>query len=159
CGGGAEEQPPPQAPAPPVATATPAPAETATAAAPTPPPPKPSMAELQATALKAYQETFADEKKNAALYAEDATLFVAGMPEVRGREAIAATESANKDSQTNLKIGFSRVFTKGDMVACEWVVTGTHSKEWNGIPATEKPWGVQGASVLWFNQDGLITKD
>jgi steroid delta-isomerase-like uncharacterized protein len=58
-----------------------------------------------------------------------------------------------------MKIAFSRTWTKGDMVVIEWVATGTQSKEWMGIPATEKPWGVQGCSVIWYNQDGLITKD
>src|SRR5215470_263476 len=89
CGGGAEEQPPAQAPAPPTTAAPPAPVETAAAPAPAPAPPKPSMAEMQAAAMKAYADTFADAKKNAALYADDASLMIAGMPEVKGRDAIA----------------------------------------------------------------------
>ena len=157
CGGGEAEAPPPQAPPPPPVVAPPPPEPVAVT--PPPAPPKPSMAELQTASLKAYQEAFADPKKVTALYADDASLWIAGMPEMKGKDAILQSEQANKDPQTNMKIGFGRSWTKGDMVVVEWVVNGTQAKEWNGIPATEKPWGVQGASILWFNQDGLITKD
>jgi steroid delta-isomerase-like uncharacterized protein len=157
CGGGADEAPPVQAPPPPVASAAPAPPPVETPAPPAPP--KASLAELQQTTLKAYVDGFTDAKKVASLYAEDAQLWIPGTPEVKGREAILGYTQSQLDSSSNVKFGFNRQWIKGDTIVVEWTATGTQTKEWMGVPASEKPWGVTGASILTFNQDGLIAKD
>lgn len=157
CGGGADEAPPVAAPPPPVAAPPPpAPAETAAAPAPAP---KASMADMEQATLKAFAENFTDAKKLAALYAEDAEMWMAGTPEIKGRAAIEIAAAKGHESMSNVKFGFNREWIKGDMVAVEWTLNATQSKELMGVPATEKPWGVTGCSVLWFNKDGLIVKD
>ncbi len=159
CGGGADEAPPVAAPPPPSAAPAPPPPPAEPTAAAAPPAPKASQIELEQATLKAFAESFTDAKKLAALYADDAQMWVAGMGEFKGREAIQGAAASMHDAMTNVKFAFNREWFKGDMVAVEWTVNATQSKEWMGVPATEKPWGVTGASILWFDKDGHITKD
>src|SRR5205814_1970249 len=135
CGGAADEQPPAVAPPPPAAT-TPPPVDTApppTAEAP-PPAAKPSMPDMQLAMLKTFPTVFTDAAKVAALYAADAQLMVAGLPPASGREAIQAAHQQFIDTQSNLKLTPTRAWQKGNQVACEWVLTGTQTKEWQGMP-------------------------
>jgi steroid delta-isomerase-like uncharacterized protein len=162
CGGGAEEvkpiQPPP---APTVASADTAPPATATAKPETLPPAKPTMAEMQKQALQAYADAIGarDAKKVASLYAEDAVLMIPGVPEMKGREAIQKFTQDWFDGFSSTKLGFSRVWTKGDVMAAEWVATGKHTGDFMGVKASNKDTGVQGLSIVWLNQDGAIKAD
>jgi steroid delta-isomerase-like uncharacterized protein len=60
---------------------------------------------------------------------------------------------------SNLKIAPAHVFMKNDVVVEVWGATGTHSGEWMGVKASEKPVGIMGASVFWFNQDGQVKEE
>jgi steroid delta-isomerase-like uncharacterized protein len=149
---------PPPAPAPaPVDTTPPPPAPTA-AAAPTPPP-KPSMADMFTALVTGYPASFNDATKVGAMYAPDATLTIPGAPDVKGREAIQAFHQQFLDAQTNLKLTPTRGWEKGNMLAVEWVLTGQQAKDWNGMPASDKPWGITGGTVFWLNDDGTIAKE
>src|SRR5262249_33396571 len=128
CGGGEEQAPPPATPA----TAPPPPPPPPTAPppdAPPPAPPKPPLAELQKAALKSAAEALNghDAKKLAALYADSATIRVAGLNEVAGREAIAANMQEWYDTFSDMSVGFRRVWTKNDVIAIEWVMNATDS--------------------------------
>ncbi len=157
CGGGGDAVPVQAAPGPsasaPVAESKPAPA------AETPAPAKPPLADLEQASLKAYVAGFTDAKAVAALYAADATLTIAGTPPLTGRDAILGFTQGFLDSQSNVKFGVSRVWMSGKTVACEWMINGTQSKEWNGLPGNGKAWGATGGSVLTYNEDGLIVQD
>jgi steroid delta-isomerase-like uncharacterized protein len=59
----------------------------------------------------------------------------------------------------DVKITPVRTFMKGNMVAEEGVMTGTHTGEFMGHAATGKKIGHRYFSVLWFNDDGLIQKE
>lgn len=154
--GGDEVKPQPVTPAAPVVT-TPPPAPVAEAPKEEPKP-APTMAELQkktsegiGMALNAH-----DAKKLASFYGEHAIIRLPGMPDITGREAIAAMWQKNFDSTSNTKSSASRVFVKGDVVVVEWAYAGTHSGDMMGVKATEKPVGAMGADVMWFSPDGLV---
>ncbi len=51
-----------------------------------------------------------------------------------------------------MKTATVRSWQKGNVMADEWVSTGTDK-------ASGKPWGVSGFEILTFNDDGLITRD
>ncbi len=155
-----DERPPPQVPPPP--------APPTVAAAPLPPPvdpppapPKKTLAELQMASGQAMGEGFAsgDAKKVSALYAENAVMKMAGVPDVTGRAAIEKSMAEFFASFGKIKTGASRIFSKGDVLVTEWVMNATHSGEFMGIKATEKPVGWVGASVMWFNDDGSIKEE
>jgi steroid delta-isomerase-like uncharacterized protein len=119
------------------------------------------MLELQKKALAAYADAVSarDAKAVGNLYAEDGVLMSAGLPEMKGREAIAKFTQQWFDGFSATKLGFSRVWTKGDVMAVEWTVTSKHTGEFMGIKASNKDTGLQGMSVLWLNADGTIKAD
>lgn len=53
----------------------------------------------------------------------------------------------------------TRTFIKGNVVAVEGVMTGTHSGDFMGHPATNKKIGGRFFHMIWFNDDGLIVKE
>jgi hypothetical protein len=168
CSGEAEQVPGPQAPPPappPDTTTTMTETATATATATTPPPaPKPPLADLERNAIKGMIAAFNahDPRQLASLYAPDAVVgapALTGWAEARGRDAIESSHKALFAVFPDLKWASPRVYLKGNVVVQEWVSVGTHSAAAADSKATNKPTGVYGASVYWFNDDGLIERD
>lgn len=156
CGG---EEPTPVAPTPPPVAPPPPPVE---APPPVPaPPPKLSMAEMQkaglGTALMGLNGH--DPDKFASVYADDAVISVAGLNEVSGRPAIAQNMKEWFEVFSKAKLGFSRVWVKGDTMVLEWVINGTHHGELFGVKGTEQPIGHYGLSVVSFNADGKVMRE
>jgi steroid delta-isomerase-like uncharacterized protein len=161
CGG---EPPPPQPPPQPtVSTPTPPPPP-ATDTTPTPPPPpaRPTTAEAVKQTLPQMADALSqhDAKKFAGFYADDASVISPGQDPAKGKDGIAANAQKFFDAFSNVKFGFSRAWVKGDVVIDEWTMTGTHSGDFKGLKATEKPIGVQGVSIAWFDPaTGLIKEE
>jgi steroid delta-isomerase-like uncharacterized protein len=158
CGG---ETPPPQPPPQPTAEATPPPAPPPTMTAAPTPPPKPTTAEASKQVVPAIADALSshDAKKLASFYAEDAVISQAGMEPAKGRDAIAANAQKFFDAFSNVKVGFSRVFVKGDTVISEWTMTGTHAGEFHGVKASEKPIGVQGVTISFVDPSAGLIKE
>jgi steroid delta-isomerase-like uncharacterized protein len=160
CGGDAtppiKPPPPPDPPAQPVATTDPDPTPTATPVAP-----KPKLEDLESSAIKALGDAIAarDAKKASELYTTEAPVTIYGQGDIAGREAIAADYQKWLDAFGDLKMQVGRVITKGDMAIIEWAFGGTHTGDFGGAKATQRPLGAQGVSVVWFNIDGLVSKE
>jgi steroid delta-isomerase-like uncharacterized protein len=122
------------------------------------PKPAPTMAELQKKAGEGIGQAMNahDAKKLASFYTENAVLKMAGMPDLNGREAIAAMWQKNFDMSKDSKGGANRVFVKGDVVIVEFAWAGTHSGDMGGMKATEKQIGAAGVDVMWFSPEGLV---
>jgi steroid delta-isomerase-like uncharacterized protein len=156
------------APAPAAASATPAPssapAPAQASAAPAPASaPAPSLADREKKAVSDWFAAFNahDVKALAALYASDAVLASpgpGGWSEKKGRDTIAPEFAVPFAAMPDLKAAPVRIFQKNDVVVIEWAASGTNTGEFMG-PPTNKKAAVWGASVLWFNADGLITRD
>lgn len=155
CGG--EEVKPAQTPVAPVATTPPAPVTTEPVAE-APKAPAPTLAELQRKTSEGLGQAINahDAKKLASFYTENAVVKTAGMPDITGRDAIAADWQKRFDMIPTAKSMVSRVFVKGDVVVAEWSWAGTHSVDMMGVKATEKPIGAMGADVMWFTPEGLV---
>lgn len=153
CGG---EPPPatPAAPSPSAEVVAPPPSATPADAGPARPP----LAKLQQEALGAAAVALNahDAAAFAALYADDAVIDVAGLNEVRGREAVRANMEEWFQAFDKVKLAWSRVFLKGDTVALEWVINGTHKGELFGVKGTEQAIGHYGLSILVFGEDGKV---
>lgn len=163
CAGEEATTPPPVAPSPPVAEAPPPPAPTTTAEAP-PPAPKPTLAELQKTSITANVAAWNahDAKKLADLYADDAVLAspgMNGMEETKGRADIEKMYASLAAGFPDMKLGYSRVFQRGDVLVAEWVASGTNTGEFMGGKATGKKMGFNAVSVMWFTDDGKIKRE
>ncbi len=160
CGGGDSET---KTNTPTTTTSATATAPTATASTAVTPPPKPPLADLIKKTLADFDTSFAahDAAKCAAAYSADATFVQPG-----GQGWV---ERHKDDIQKNLgmlftgfpdvKLTVTRTYMKGNMVAEEGVMTGTHTGEFMGHPATNKKIGGRYISVMWFNDDGQIMKE
>ncbi len=162
CGGGGEAVKPVEAPAAPTVAPPTPPTPEVTPAPTAEAPAKPSAQDAAKALVGAVSDSLNthDLAKFTATYTDDAVLVVAGNPEpIKGREAIGADTKRAFDAFPNLKMGFSRVWAKGDVYVCEWVDTATHSGDLMGIKATEKPVGYTGLSIVWVNADGKIKEE
>lgn len=161
CGGGDSE----------TKTNTPTTTTSATATAPTTtastttvtPPPKPPLADLIKKTLADFDVSFAshDAAKCAAAYSADATFVQPG-----GQGWVERKKDDVQKNLANLFTGFpdvkmtaTRSYMKGNMVAIEGVMTGTHTGDFMNHPATNKKIGSRYFTVIWFNDDGLIMKE
>jgi steroid delta-isomerase-like uncharacterized protein/uncharacterized protein (TIGR02246 family) len=160
CGEEAAVAPPPQ---PPVATVTapapppPPPLETT----PPPAPPKPSMAEMQKVAMQTALEGLNahDAAKFASVYADNAMVSVAGLNELAGRAAVEQNMKEWFETFSKIKLGFRRVWIKGDVLVLEWVINGTHSGDLFGVKGKENPIGHYGLSLVWFDENGKVKRE
>jgi uncharacterized protein (TIGR02246 family) len=114
------------------------------------------MAELQKKGVRDLNTWFNkhDAKAVAALYAPDGVFAVPeaeGWDEKKGREAIEADHAKLFGEVPDAKQQMARVFLKGDVAVVEWVGYGTGK---DGKKA-----GFRAASVLWFDDAGLIKQD
>ncbi|HVH46852.1 MAG TPA: ester cyclase [Labilithrix sp.] len=157
CGG--EEHRPVASPQPAPTTASSLPPEpTATTE---PPAAKPSMADLQrqaiGDALKGLNGQ--DPKKFASVYAPDGVIAVAGLNEVSGRAAIEQNMTEWFETFKDVKLGFSRVWVKNDVLVLEWVINGKHHGELFGIKGAEQPIGHYGLSIVSLNSEGRVASE
>src|SRR4029079_19568933 len=88
--------------------------------------------------------------------ADDTLISVAGLNEVNGRAAVAQNMTEWFEVFSKAKLGFSRVWVKGDTMVLEWVINGTHHGELFGVKGTEVPIGHYGLSVVTFSADGKV---
>lgn len=155
------EEPKPVVPTPPPVDTTPPPPTTPPAPVEPAPAPKPPLADLQKAALMTALEGLNghDPKKFASVYADDAVISVAGLNEVNGRAAIEQNMTEWFEVFSKAKLGFSRVWVKGDTMVLEWVINGTHHGELFGVKGTEQPIGHYGLSIVKFNQDGKVASE
>jgi predicted ester cyclase len=156
CGG---EEPPPVAPQP-VLTAPPPPATEPPKPEP-PPPPKPTMAELEKQAIAEALQALngADPKKFASVYADNGVISVAGLNEVAGRAAIEQNMTEWFETFKDVKLGFSRVWVKNEVLVLEWVINGKHHGELFGVKGTEQPIGHYGLSIVTMNPEGKVANE
>jgi steroid delta-isomerase-like uncharacterized protein len=75
-----------------------------------------------------------------------------------GHEAIAHRKRAEFTSMTGTGIHISQRFAYGDQVIAEWMVSGTHSGDFWGFPATGQSFSIRGLTVV-TRRDGRIVKE
>ncbi|MGH7295254.1 MAG: ester cyclase [Polyangiaceae bacterium] len=138
----------------------------ATAAAPAsvaaPVVPKETPAELQAKTMKALVEAWNghDAAKVGALYEGSAKLVLPGLPDFVGRDAIVAEAKQTMISYPDFKLAITKSYGHGSTVALQWVITGKNDGPMmGGQKASGRSMGVMGASVITFDDDGLMKAD
>ncbi len=104
------------------------------------------MIEAMASAWRA-----ADLEGLAQLFAEDYT--VNGAP--LGREGVAAAVGMFHSSLSDLSLEIHDVLVEDDRIAARWSVTGRHTGELMGIPATGLPVELEGINI-YDVRDGLF---
>jgi hypothetical protein len=119
-----------------------------------------------------------DAQKFASAYAADATTTSYGSGEDQGRAAIAEHIGAFFKAYPDAKASIARTWRGSEIDVLEWVITGTRLGEVGStklatapagfvgtstfiapLRAIKKAVGFVGASVLWLDSNGLITKE
>jgi steroid delta-isomerase-like uncharacterized protein len=151
---------PPPGPAP--VTTAPAPAPTQPGA--TAPQPKLPLADLQKRFLSESAKAWAshDAKALGRLYAEDVSFgypAIGGWREAKSRSAIEANMADFWRAFPDAKVAPERGYVSKNVVVMQWIVTGTHSGDFMGLAPTKKKIGYHGVSVMWFRDDGLVSRE
>ena len=132
-----------------------APAAAEEPAAPVEAPASPAMspAEAQRKALAEYAAAWdaGDADAAASFYSAGAVIKLAGAPDVTGSGAIHGLVAANLGMSSDDKTPFTRLFSDGNVVIGEWVWAGTHTGDLMGLPPTQKPFGLKGISIYFFD--------
>jgi len=152
CGG---EEPVPQAPPPPPPIEAPPPPPLFVPEPP--PPPKPSMAELQHKAMKAIADAYNTHSidKFGPLFTEDLVIKASGQ-ETTGRDQYVARQQKLLTAVPDLKFAFDHAWSKGNVAVTTWSWTGTDTGGLHDGKPTGRPVGVEGLTIVWFNDDGLV---
>lgn len=122
---------------------------------------KPTPAELQEKTLKALSDGWNahDPAKVAATYEPSGKLLIPGLPEFAGAAAITKEAKDTFGEYSDFKLAITKAYVHGSTVALEWVITGKNDGPMMGKPASGRQMGVQGGSVLTFDDPGLIKED
>jgi steroid delta-isomerase-like uncharacterized protein len=77
----------------------------------------------------------------------------------RGKDQLKAWVKGTFDSIPDFKIDMPLLFGSGDLLACEWVMTGTNTGPLSPeIPATGKSFSVRGSSIVQM-KEGRIQRN
>jgi hypothetical protein len=80
-----------------------------------------------------------------------------GMLIAHERAGVVAAHEKLFGAFDDRKMVISRVWRTSNEQTIEWVMTGTQTREWNGIAPTRKSVAFKGATLMWTKDDGSIT--
>ncbi len=75
-----------------------------------------------------------------------------------GREAIMARKSAGFAAVPGVKITVKKRIVHGDQLTVEWVASGTHLRDYPGLPAADRTFSIPGVTVV-VRRDGKIMRE
>lgn len=90
-------------------------------------------------------------------YAPDVLIHSAAPGLPTGIDGVRATISMIRGGISGFELGIQFMLADGDKVAAHWTMTGTHSGELMGVPATGKPIDFHGMSVVRI-EDGKVAE-
>jgi ketosteroid isomerase-like protein len=80
-----------------------------------------------------------------------------GRKDARGRDRVQQVHERLFGSFDDRKSFVTRVWRTNDMQMVEWILSGTQSREWLGVPPTQRPVVIRGMTVLSTQDDGTLT--
>lgn len=110
---------------------------------------------------QAYVEAFNRQDVTAltAFYAVGALRKRPGADDALGAEEIAAVLEDHFATFGEQVVADHRVFLNGNVATAIWAWRARHTGPFHGVAATGNTVGLLGASVFWFDADGLIAKE
>lgn len=79
-----------------------------------------------------------------------------GIPDTRGRENILKSHETLFGSFDHRVVTVSRVFRTDSEQTIEWTLTGTQTKDFMGVPATNKPVVIKGVALVFTKDEGVV---
>jgi ketosteroid isomerase-like protein len=87
---------------------------------------------------------------------EDAHFVAPGMEDAHGRGPVVRAHDILLGAFEGHQVALSRVWRTPNEQTLEWTATGTQTREWMGVPPTQKAIAFKGVSLLWTRDDGSI---
>ena len=75
-----------------------------------------------------------------------------------GRAAIIARKNTGFTAMPDLQIKVTNRIVRGDQLTVEWMASGTHSRDYPGLPATGRAFAIPGVTVV-VRRDGKIVRE
>ena len=88
---------------------------------------------------------------------EDADFASPGQDNAHGREQVVHAHDVLLGAFDDRKLTPSRVWRTPSEQTIEWTFTGTHGRDWKGIPPTHNPVALKGVTLIWTKDDGSIS--
>jgi steroid delta-isomerase-like uncharacterized protein len=114
------------------------------------------MAEGAELIQRFYDETLSKGNMDAIddLVTDDVVDHEQGLPgQPEGKEGVKFFVSAMRDAFSDLKATVGPTVEEGNMASAEVTITGKHTGEFMGVPATDKPFEIQSIDIVRF-EDG-----
>lgn len=70
-----------------------------------------------------------------------------------GKEEVAALVAGFQQGFPDIHFNPQRILTSGNILVCEYIVTGTHQEDWMGIPATGKSFQSLNFDIMEYEGD------
>ena len=100
-----------------------------------------------------------DVEKIASFFTDDCVYDnVAREQTYRGKDQLKGWAKASFDAIPDFKLDITSLFASGDLLACEWIMTGTLSGKSPELPATGKGFSVRGSTIVQL-KDGKIQRN
>ena len=92
------------------------------------------------------------------IFTEDCTYEdVAAKKLFKGRNEVKSFLKDNFIAFPDFKVELTSLIPSKNFIACEWIMSGTHTGDYPGLPATGRTFSVRGASVVLI-ENGKIKK-
>jgi steroid delta-isomerase-like uncharacterized protein len=117
------------------------------------------MPDNKPLARRLYEEVLNQGNLAAAdeLIAPDLVDHEAGPDGPRGPETTKAFVAALRNGFSDLHVAVEDIIAEGDLVACRFIMTGTNTGDFMGMPATGRSVSVAGVDIMRF-RDGKVTE-
>lgn len=89
------------------------------------------------------------------LVAEKHILHASNGKDVVGCDELRQHVLNLRDAFPNLVLKIQDVVSQGDLVCAHWTLSGTHSRDWNGFPATNRPIRASGLTMMRIKDDKI----
>jgi hypothetical protein len=79
-----------------------------------------------------------------------------GIPDTRGRDKVLTSHETLFGAFDKRAITVSRVWRTDSQHTVEWTMTGVQTKDWMGVPATNKPVVIKGVALVATKDEGVV---
>jgi hypothetical protein len=79
-----------------------------------------------------------------------------GIPDTRGRDKVLKSHEMLFGAFDKRAIAVSRVWRTDSEQTVEWTLTGVQTKEWMGVPPTNKPVVIKGVALVSTKDEGVV---
>lgn len=109
-----------------------------------------AMREVAERAIAAFNDPARREEYFTTLYDDDVVLHGYAPVPLEGRDAVRAFYQPILDAFPDCRVTIEQALAEGDRLALGYRFAGTHQADFQGVPATGRPFDIGGMTILRF---------